>query len=124
MRIMRINFQEFINKRAIIDHRLPHFFRACFALLPSQRERASSSIIFDDHWMIDGQVCRTPVEVFKRVAPRTHHLGDELVGFAHGAVRVVDKSRLDATPFFGKGAGLFVSELVQVETAYALGALS
>ena len=124
MRIMRINFQEFINKCAIVDHCLPHFFRAGFPALPPQRERASGTVILNDHWMVDGQVGRAPIEVFKRVATRSHHLGDELVGFPHGAVRVVHEAGLDATPFAGKRAGLFVSELVQVETADALGALS
>ena len=121
---MRINFQEFINKRAIVDNCLPHFFRANLPPPPSQRERASGAVILHDHWMVDGHVGRTPIEVFQRVATRSHHLGDELVGFTHGAVRVVHEARLDATPFAGKRAGLFVSELVQVETADALGALS
>ena len=124
MRIMDINFQKFINKRAIIDHCLPHFFRAGFPPLPSHSERARGPVILNDYWMVDGQVGRTPIEVFKRVATRRHHLGDKLVGFAHGAVRVVDEARLDAPPFAGKRAGLFISELVQVETADALGALS
>ena len=109
MRIMRINFQEFVNKRAIIDHGLPHFFRAGFASLPSQRERASGTIILNDHRVVDGQVGRTPLEVFKRVATCSHHLGDELVGFSHGAGGVVHEARLDATPFASKRAGLFLS---------------
>jgi hypothetical protein len=124
MRIMRINFQEFINKRAIVDHGLPHFFRAGFPPLPSQRERASGTVILNNHWMVDGQVGRTPIEVFKRVATCSHHLRDELIGFADGALRVVHEARLDATPFAGKRADLFLSELVQVEAADALGAFS
>jgi hypothetical protein len=123
MRIMRINFQEFFKQRAIVDHRLPHFFRAGFAPLPSQRERASGPVVLNDHRMIDGHVGRAPVEVFKRVATRGHDLGDKLVGFADGAVRVVHEPRLDASPFAGQRAGLFGSELVQVETADAIGAL-
>lgn len=124
MRIMRINFQEFINKRAIVDHCLPHFLRVGFAPLPSQRERASGTVILNDHRMVDGQVGRAPLEVFKRVTTCNHHLRHQLVSFAHGAVRVVHEARLDATPLAAKRAGLFVRELVQVEAADALGALS
>ena len=123
MRIMRINFQQFINQRAIVDHCLPHFFRTGFPPLPSQRERASDTVILNDHRMVNGQVGSTPIEVFKWVATRRHHLGDELIGFAHGTFRVVHKARLNATPFAGKRIGLIVRELVQVETADALGAL-
>ena len=124
MRIMRINFQKFINKRAIVDHGLPHFFGAGFSLMPPQRERASGTVVLDDYRMIDGQVSRTAVEVLKRIATRGHHLGDELVGFADGAVRVVHEPRLDATPFASKCVGLFGIELVQVEAADPVGALS
>ena len=109
MRIMRINFQQFINKRAIIDHGLPHFFRAGFSPLPSQCERASGPVILNDHRVVYGQVGRTPLEVFKRVATCTHHLRDELIGFSHGAGGVVHEARLDATPFAGKRVGLFLS---------------
>ena len=123
MRITRIDFQEFINKRAIVDHCLTHFFRAGFAALPSQRESASGTVILNDHRMVNRQVGSTPIEVFKGVATRSHHLGDELIGFAHGTFRVVHKARLNATPFAGKRIGLILSELVQVETADAVGAL-
>jgi hypothetical protein len=124
MRILRINFQKFINQRAIVDNCLPHFFRAGFPTLPSHGERASDPVILNDHWRVDGQVRRTSLEVFKRVATRRHHLGDKLVGFADGARRVVYEERLDATPFAGEGVGLFGRELVQVELADALGARS
>lgn len=124
MRSTRIDFQKFVNKRAIVDHCLTHFFRAGFPPLPSQCKCASGAVILNDHWMVNGQVGGTPIEVFKGVANRSHHLGDELIGFAHGAVRVVHKACLNATPFAGKRIGLIVSELAEVETADALGALT
>jgi hypothetical protein len=123
MRTTRIDFQEFVKKRAIVDHCLTHFFGAGFPPLPSQRERASGTVILNDHRMVNRQVVRTPIEVFEGVATRSHHLGDELIGFAHGAVRIVHEARLNATPFAGKRIGLVLSELAQVETADALGAL-
>ncbi len=123
MRTARIDFQEFVKERPIVDHCLTHFFRAGFPSLPSQRECASGAVILNDHRMINRQVVRTPIEIFEGVATRSHHLGDELIGFAHGAVRVIHKARLNATPFAGKRIGLILSELAQVETADALGAL-
>jgi hypothetical protein len=123
MRTTRIDFQEFVKKRAIVDHCLTHFFSAGFTALPSERECASGAVILNDYRMVNGQVVRTPIEVFKGVATRNHHLGDELIGFAHGALRVVHKAGLNATPFAGKRLGLIGSELAQVETADALGAL-
>lgn len=123
MRIMRINFQEFINKRAVIDHRLPHFFGAGFPPLPSQRERASGAVILNDHRMVYGQVGRASLEVLERISTSGHHLGHELVSLAHGIVRVVHKAGLDAPPFAGECRNLFLGELVQVEAADALGAL-
>jgi len=123
MRTTHIDFQELVKQRPIVDHCLTHFFSAGFTLLPSQCECASSAVILNDHRMINGHVVRSPIEVFKGVATRSHHLRDQLIGFAHGAVRVVDKARLNATPFADKRIGLILSELAQVETADALGAL-
>ena len=108
----RIDFQEFVKKRALVDHCLTHFFSASFSLLSSHRERASGAVILNDHRMVNRQVVRTPIEVFERVTARSHYLGDELIGFAHGAVGVIHKPRLNATPFAGKRIGLFLSELM------------
>jgi len=123
MRIMRIHFQQFINQRPIIDHRLPHFFRAGFAALPAHGELASGTVVLDDDWVIHGQIGGTPIELFKGIAARRHHLRDELIGFADCAVRIVHETRLNAAPFTRKRGGLFMSELVQVETTDAVGAL-
>jgi len=123
MRTTRIDFQEFVKQRAIVDHCLTHFFRAGFPPLPSQRECAGDAVILNDHRMVNGQIVRTPIEVFKGVATRSHHLGDELIGFAHGVVRVVHKARLNTTPFADKRIGLILSELTQIETANPLGAI-
>jgi hypothetical protein len=123
MHIARINFQEFVKERPVVDHCLTHFFRAGFTSLPSQRECARGAVILNDHRMINRQVVRTPIEIFERVATRSHHLRHEVIGFAHGAVGVIDKARLNATPFAGKRIGLILRELAQVETADALSAL-
>lgn len=124
MRNVRINFQKFINKCAIVDHGLPHFFRAGFPALPSQCELSRRAVVLNDHGMIYGQVGRTSLEVLERIATCRHHLRDELVGLADGALRVVDKAGLNATPFARKGVRLVVRERVQLEVADALGALS
>ena len=123
MRTTRVDFQEFINERAIVDHGLTHFFSARFTPLPPRRECASGAVILDDHRMVNGQVGRAPIKVFHGVATRSHHLGDELVGFADGAVWVVHKASLNATPFAGKRIGLILSKSAQVETADPLSAL-
>ena len=65
-----IEFEEFVKKRAIVDHGLPQFFRAGLASLPPQRERTSGSVILNDHRMVNREVVRTPIEVFERVATR------------------------------------------------------
>jgi hypothetical protein len=124
VRVARVYLEEFINERAIVDDGLAHFLRAGFAPVAAQRQRASGAVVLHDDRVINGQVGRTPIEVFKGVATRGHHLGDELIGFPHGGGGVVHKARLDATPFAGKRIGLIVSELVQVEAADALSALS
>jgi hypothetical protein len=123
MHTVRIDFQEFVKERPVVDHCLTHFFRARFTPLPSQRECASGAVIVNNHRMINRQVVRTPIEIFERVATRSHHLRDELIGFAHGAGRIINKARLNTTPFAGKCIGLILGELAKIEPADALSAL-
>ena len=123
MRTTGINFQEFVEERAVVDHCLTHFFGAGFAPLPSERQCPRGAVVLHDHRMIHRQVFRTPIEIFERVAARGHHLRDEVISFAHGRGRVVHKARLNATPFTGERVGLLFGELVQVEAADALSAL-
>ena len=124
MRTARITFQEFVKERPVVDHCLPHFFRAGFTSLSSQCECPRDAVVLNDHRMINRQVVRTPIEIFEGVATRDHHLRDEVISFAHGRGRVVDKARLNTTPFAGERIGLILSELVQVEAADALSALT
>ena len=112
MRTARINFQKFVKERPVVDHCLTHFLRAGFTSLPSQGECPRDAVVLNDHRMIDRQVVRAPIEVFEGVATRRHDLRDELIGFGHGAGRVIDEARLNATPFAGKRIGLFLSELM------------
>jgi hypothetical protein len=123
MRTTGIDFEKFVKKRTIVDHGLTHFLGAGFPSLFSQRERSSGAVVLNYHRVVNGQVVRTPIEVFERIATGSHHLGDELIRFGHGAVRIVDKAGLNATPLSGKRIGLILSELAQVETADAIGAL-
>ena len=122
MHTMCVNFQKLVKQCPVIDHCLTHFFSAGFPPLPSQRERASGAVILNDHRMVNRQVVRTPIEILEGVATRGHHVRDQLIGFAHGAFRVVDKACLNATPFAGERIGLISSELAQIETTDAIGA--
>jgi hypothetical protein len=123
MHTVRINFQKFVKERPVVDDCLTHFFRAGFAALSSQRECPRDAVILNDHRMINRQVVGTLFEIFEGIATRDHHLRDEMISFAHGSGGVVDKARLDTTPFAGEGICLISSELVQVEAADTLRAL-
>jgi hypothetical protein len=123
MHTVRIHFQEFVKERPVVDHCLTHFFGARFALLPSQRKCASGAVILNNHRMINRQVVRTLIEIFERVATRSHHLRDELIGLSYGAGRIINKARLNATPFAGKRISLLAGQLMKVEAADAFSAL-
>jgi hypothetical protein len=122
MHTLCINFEKFVKERPVVDHGLTHFFRAGFIALPPQRQCASGAIILHDDRMIHRQVVRTPIEIREGITTRGHHLRDELIGFAHGAFRVIHEARLNATPFARECIGLIFSERAQVETADAISA--
>ena len=122
MHTVCINVQKFVKQRPVVDHCLTHFFRARFVALAPLCQCSSGTVILDDDRMIHRQVVGTPIEIFEGVATRGHDMGDELIGFTHGAFRVVNKARLNATPFAGECISLILSELAQVETADTIGA--
>src|SRR5687768_16526066 len=111
MSATRIDLKEVVEKGAIVDDGLTHLLGAGLAPLPPQGQRASSAVVLNDHRMVDRYVVRTPIEIFQGVATRSHHLGDELIGFAHRAVGVVHETRLNTTPFADERIGLISSEL-------------
>jgi len=123
MHTVCIDFQKFVKKCPVIDYCLTHFFRAGFIALPPQRQRTSGSVILHDHGMIDRQVVRTLIEVFEGVAPRGHYVRDELIGFCHGAFRVIDKASLNTPPFAGECIDLIFRKRAQIETTDTISAL-
>ena len=122
MHSVSINVQKFVKQRPVVDHCLTHFFRASFVALPPQRQCASGAIVLHDDRVIYGQVVHTLIEILERIASRGHHLRDELIGFAHRAFRVIDKTRLNTPPFAGKRIGLILIQLAQVETTDTISA--
>ena len=124
MRTTRIDFQEFVEKRTIVDDRLTHLFGARLPPLPFQCQGSSGAVILNDHRMVDRQVICTSIEVLDRVATRRHHLGHELIGFADGGIRTVHEAGLHTPPFPGERIGLILCELAEVEPADALGPLA
>ena len=117
-----INVQKLVEQRPVVDDSLTHFFRASFVAMPPQRQCASGAIVLHDDRMIHGQVVRTLLEIFEWIASRGHHVRNELIGFAHGAFRVVDKARLNTPPFAGECIGLILRQLAQVETTDTISA--
>jgi len=122
MHSVSINVKKFVKQRPVVDHCLTHFFRASFVALPPQRQCASGAIVLHDDGMIYGQVVHTLIEILERIASSGHHVRDQLIGFAHGAFRVIDKTRLNTPPFAGECIGLILRQLAQVETTDTISA--
>jgi len=56
------------------------------------------SVVFDDQWMIHGDICRPLFKVTYRIATGGHHVAQELVRFGDCTGGTVNKTGLDSAP--------------------------
>ena len=90
--------EQFLKQHAIVNHRLSQVFCAGLACAVPQCNVVRGTIVIDDDWIIDGQVCCPLFELSNRISTRLHHVGDQVVGNCHRSSRIVDEARLHFIP--------------------------
>jgi hypothetical protein len=81
-----------------VNHCLAQVFRASLPPRLPERYFVSRSVVFQNQWMIHGDICRLLFKVTYRIAPRGHHITQQLVRFRNRTGGAVNKARLDSAP--------------------------
>jgi hypothetical protein len=81
-----------------MNHCLAQFFRAGLPPRLPKRDFVSRSVVFQNQWMIHGDICRSLFKVTYRIAPRGHHITQQLVRFRYRTGGAVNEARLDSAP--------------------------
>lgn len=81
-----------------MNHCLAQVFRAGLPPRLPKRDVVSRSVVFQNQWMIHGDICRPLFKVTYRIAPRGQHITQQLVRFGYRTGRAVNEARLDSAP--------------------------
>jgi len=81
-----------------MNHCLAQLFRVGLPARLPERDFVSRSVIFQNQRMIHRDICRSLFKVAYRVAPRGHHIAEQLVRCCNRTGWTVDEPRLDFTP--------------------------
>ena len=76
---------EFLEKRAEVDHCFAQIFGVCLSLGLTERALVRGAVIFEDERMVHGDVVGALFEIADRIAASGHHVGEQLVGIDDGA---------------------------------------
>ena len=88
-----------------------------------KRDLVSRSVVFQNQRMIHGDICRPLFKVTYRIAPRGHHITQQLVRFGYGAGGAVNEVRLDPVPGLYEARTIACRERTDVKPLDALCAL-
>jgi hypothetical protein len=102
-----------------VNHRLPHVFRTCLALRVSHSNIVSSSVVFDNERVIDGEIRGTLLELGHWVPASRHYLLNKLICFRQCTLGIVDESALDLLPGCYKIRPSRRWQFVYLETLYS-----
>ena len=81
-----------------MNHCLAQFFRAGLPARLPKRDFVSRPVVFQNQWMIHGDIRRHLFKVTYRIATRRHHIAQQLVRFSYRTGGAVNEARLDSSP--------------------------
>jgi hypothetical protein len=114
---------QLLEKSPVINHCLAQFFRAGTPSRLPKRDFVSRSVVFQNQWMIHGNICCPLFKVAYRIAPRGHHLTQQLVCFRYRTGWAVNEARLDSPPGLYEARTIACSERPDVKRLDSLPAL-
>jgi hypothetical protein len=85
-----------------------------------KRALVGCPVIFQNQWMVHGDIRRTLFKVAYRIATRGHHVTQQLVGFSHRTSGAVNETRLDSAPGRDKARPIARSERPDVQTLHSI----
>lgn len=111
--------EEVLEERPVVDHCLAQVFGGCLTALLADRDVVRRSVVLNDVRMVYGDVGGALLEVTDGVATNLHQIRDEVVGFDHGAFRVIDELRLVGPPRLGEPSAMFRGQWLDMELLHA-----
>jgi hypothetical protein len=118
-----VSHEEIAEKRAIVDHRIPQVFGIRFAATFAFGDVVSGAVLINDMWVVNGDVGCALRKVADWITANLHQIGNEAIGFLHGAARIVNESRLIVAPVGLEAVAISGGQRTNRVLLNALGAL-
>ena len=106
---------QFLEKRPVMNHCLAQFFRAGLPPRLPKRDFVSRSVVFQDQWMANRDICRSLFKVTNRIAPGGQHITQQLVRIRYSTGGAVNKARLDLSPRLHEARTIALGERTDME---------
>jgi hypothetical protein len=107
-----------------MHHRYAKVFRGRLPTLLADSNVVGRSVVLDHVRMIHRHVGGALLEVSDGITTNLHEVGDETVGFDHGALGVVHEASLIRTPRVGESIPVLGRERLDVQLLNALDAVA
>src|SRR5688572_5862806 len=118
--LMGVGLEEVLEQGAIVDHCHPQVFGRGLTALLADGDVVRDTVVLHDVRMVYRDVRGALLEVAHGVTSELHEVGDEAVGFDHGALRVVDESSLVGSPRFSELPSVLFVDRLDVQLLYAV----
>jgi len=106
-----------------MNHCLAQVFSVGLPQRLPKRDFMGCPVVFQNQWMVHGDICGALFKVAYRVAPRGHHIAKQLVGFRYRTGGAIDEPRLDSAPGLHKARAIAWRERADVESLDSFGTL-
>ena len=103
-----------------MNHGLTQIFCAGLPLRLKKRAFVGCTVIFENERMIHRDIRGSLFEVSHRIAPRGHHVAQQLVGIRHGSAGAVNESCLYFRPRVDKPRTIALSQLSDVQALHSV----
>src|SRR5690348_6817425 len=97
-RLVPVGFEELVEKRAVVAHRLSQVLGRLVSVRARLREPVTFPVVLDHARVIDRDVAGPLLEVLDRIPALRHHRLDEAVRGRNGTARIVDELSLNGLP--------------------------
>jgi len=89
---------QFLEKRPVMNHSLAQVFRSGLPARLAKRDFVGCTVVFENQWMIHGDIGRALFKVGYRIASCGHHIAQQPVRLADRTGGAVHEARLEAAP--------------------------
>ncbi len=110
-----LNLNQLLEKSTVVDHGGAQLFGAGLGFAGTHGYGVGGAVVLDDAGMVDGDVFGALFEAGVGIPTRLEKRRNQLIGFGHGALGVIEKASLNGAPVCDEAVSLRGHQLAEIE---------